>query len=197
MVNWDYWIWQKNHRKRRVIARPAGTGRIVTLDDVKRSLGNEMVDSMRLIAEGQADINERVEALEDSIPLPVMSAVSAGFDELRADIADLRESIILNSVLVARIQIKNPVVRDPMPDVMKESHRKLLGMLLDRKVLTYAEIAQFMGIAKSSARVYVSDLEKFGFPIIKADAGGKVIMKIDDIGASRKLLEKYDNEALK
>ena len=60
-------------------------------------------------------------------------------------------------------------------------HRKLINVFAEQdyeEKLTYVELADKMGVATATVRVYVSDLKRLGFPFVEGKIGKKMLVGI-------------------
>ncbi|GEM_PF-6275987 len=206
MVNWDYWNWKK--RRLPVIARPATRSAIAKksgfLAGNKAAFGTaSLIEVLESVAERIGGLESRIDGLMDEIPLPVMSVIDQQNDRIMSELGDLRESMIINNkemaeLLAARQNEKETKViieKEPVvPVVIKDRHMQLIRLLMNEaSAVDYAQISRKLGVAKSSVRVYVSDLKNLGFPFLKKKAGGKVLIKLnpESYAFVRELLGKY------
>src|SRR3989338_3794453 len=167
MVNFEYWEWRKK-RGLPVIARPASRDAVEKKNPaVAKSAGS--LDSL-------------------------IGAVEA--------ITEMRESMIINNkeiagLLALRQEKETQVIIEKQPSapvMIKDRHRQLIRLLMsEASSVDYAQISRKLGVAKSSVRVYVSDLQNLGFPFLKKKAGGKVLIRLNSESRDfvRELLEKY------
>ena len=209
MVNWEYWEWKRKHGMP-VITRPVRVKRVIA-EKQPEAQNNYFYDILDTVVDRIENIELQIEKLKDEIPIPIMTIMERQKDELAEELMKVREDLIIaksdiiNELLrekpaapevkIIREQPEIHVLKEQVaPVVIKERHRQLVRLLMNAtSLMDYSEISKKLGVAKSSVRVYVSDLQNLGFPFAKRKSEGRVMISVKPESYSfvKDLVEKY------
>jgi hypothetical protein len=182
MLNWDYWYWQ-NNRKTKRYSNTSKDNRndLVVIEQVENDANEMIIDK---INSKIPDLEERIEAAEENIIIPVITAMDYSNTRIELEIQKIRKTIEAGNVAILS-ELMRPkdenektninIQKEPQINILKEKHKELIRLMLCSTV-SYDEIREKLGVGKSSPRVYVSELQKLGFPICKQEFDGKVLV---------------------
>ncbi len=193
MLNWDYWYWQKGLKRR--YSRPAARNNDLIVIERTENVANERI--IGKISQRLDDMQDRLDASEDNITIPVMTAMQDLDSRLTCQINALQDAMELGNSAVLAELMRQKYVQIPAkeyPMLFKDKHRELLSILLSGKPMSFQEIREKMGGAKSSPRVYASELQRMGFPLTKDEKDGKVLVSIaeSDKAAAIETAKRFD-----
>lgn len=102
-----------------------------------------------------------------------MRAITGIMELLTEKVIELRSELALQRKMVELIKSSQPQA------VVRDAHTQILRLLLNSSMLTYRQVADQLGMAPSSVRVYVAEMRKLGVPLSKRGSGNRVLVGIE------------------